>query len=288
MPSNQWRTEVVAYVKGALESGRRRPTVVDGLRVAAEEADGVRRAAGGSGVGGAGRGWRAVSRRAARSVAKHKKQLTARFLFCGEEETPKLLPRRRGARSLKCDGNEQEAHRAVRRAGSAPERGATCRASFVSTGVHAKDLRIGLTLSWVFFLQLIHLKYHLPYEEFQKYALLAIDMLQANSSTDTHVLACVLYILRVGAADQMMESNQRIFLVHLARKLDSKDLDPFVGVATLRILSYLLTALGEVRFAYISPVGPFPGSSPRGDDLCTGLLFFFSAVALHLLPNYSQ
>ncbi|PKU62053.1 protein SWEETIE [Dendrobium catenatum] len=115
-----------------------------------------------------------------------------------------------------------------------------------ATGVRSKDLRIGLSLSWVFFLQFIHLKYELPDEELENYAVHAIDMLQGNASTDAHALACVLYILRVGAADQMTEATQRSFLVHLARKLESADFYPSAGVATLRILSYLLTALGEV------------------------------------------
>ncbi|KAH0449198.1 hypothetical protein IEQ34_022998 [Dendrobium chrysotoxum] len=115
-----------------------------------------------------------------------------------------------------------------------------------ATGARAKDLRIGLSLSWVFFLQFIHLKYQHPDEELENYAVHAIDMLQGNTSTDAHALACVLYILRVGAADQMTEATQRSFLVHLARKLESADFHPSAGVATLRILSYLLTALGEV------------------------------------------
>ncbi|XP_020585694.1 LOW QUALITY PROTEIN: HEAT repeat-containing protein 5B [Phalaenopsis equestris] len=115
-----------------------------------------------------------------------------------------------------------------------------------ATGVRAKDLRIGLTLSWVFFLQLIHLKYHISDEELQNYAARAIDMLQENASADAQATACVLYILRVGATDQMTEAAQKSFLVHLARKLKSADFCQSAGVAIFRILSYLLTALGEV------------------------------------------
>lgn len=92
--------------------------------------------------------------------------------------------------------------------------------------------------------------------------------------------ACVLYILRVGVTDQMTEPTQRSFLVFLGRKvccklfyhelfflhyfktnrdsfhslfqicdpqLESADCSPAMRVAALRILSYLLTTLGEVR-----------------------------------------
>ncbi|CAA6670474.1 unnamed protein product [Spirodela intermedia] len=115
-----------------------------------------------------------------------------------------------------------------------------------ASGARAKDVRIGLTLSWVFFLQVIHLKYHLPDSELQDFALKAIKMLQPNSSVNAHGLACVLYILRVGVADQMTEPTQRSFLVLLCRQLESSDLIPSMGVAVLRMLSYLLTTLGQV------------------------------------------
>ncbi|KAG0503478.1 hypothetical protein HPP92_003550 [Vanilla planifolia] len=92
----------------------------------------------------------------------------------------------------------------------------------------------------------IHLKYHIPDNELQGYAVQAIDMLQGNASTDAHALACVLYILRVGAIEQMMEGTQRNFLVHLAKKLESAGHYPSAAIATLRTMSYLLTTLGEV------------------------------------------
>ncbi|KAJ3692210.1 hypothetical protein LUZ60_012560 [Juncus effusus] len=116
-----------------------------------------------------------------------------------------------------------------------------------ASGNNAKKLRIGLVLSWVFFLQVIHLKYHFAESELQNFALKAIEMLQGNNvSTNPHALACVLYILRVGVADQLTEPAQRDFLVLLGRKLESLDNSPSMRVATLRILSYLLKSLGEV------------------------------------------
>ncbi|XP_072983205.1 protein SWEETIE isoform X2 [Typha latifolia] len=114
------------------------------------------------------------------------------------------------------------------------------------SGANTKNIRIGLTFSWVFFLQVIHLKYHFPDSELQNIALQAMDMLQGNGSLDPHALACVLYVLRVGVADQMTEPTQRSFLVLLGRKLESSDCIPPMRVAILRILSYLLISLGEV------------------------------------------
>ncbi|KAM0887196.1 hypothetical protein ACQ4PT_029205 [Festuca glaucescens] len=93
-----------------------------------------------------------------------------------------------------------------------------------ANGANAKKLRIGLSLSWVFFLQMIHMKYGTLDSELQNYA----------------VQACVLYILRVGFADQMTEPTQREFL------LESSNYTAPTRVATLRILSYLLRSLGQV------------------------------------------
>ncbi|WOK94226.1 HEAT repeat-containing protein 5B isoform X6 [Canna indica] len=115
-----------------------------------------------------------------------------------------------------------------------------------ASGVHLKDLRIGLTLSWVFFLQVLHGKYHLPDNELQDFALLVMDMLKGNDNADPQALACILYILRVGIADQLTESSQRSFLVFMGKKLESADCSPSMRVAALRILSYLLINLGEV------------------------------------------
>uniref|UniRef100_A0A0E0E2B2 HEAT repeat-containing protein 5B n=1 Tax=Oryza meridionalis TaxID=40149 RepID=A0A0E0E2B2_9ORYZ len=167
-----------------------------------------------------------------------------------------------------------------------------------ANGANAKKLRIGLALSWVFFLQLpplgsvvsswdhhfvpflilvqllatpvelssaaqvhssptpvgdysgylamIHMKYGTPDSELQNYAVQVTEILQGNASPDPHALACVLYVLRVGVADQMTEPTQREFLVFLGRKLESSNYTALMRVATLRILSYLLRSLGEV------------------------------------------
>ncbi|KAJ8637016.1 hypothetical protein MRB53_011283 [Persea americana] len=114
-----------------------------------------------------------------------------------------------------------------------------------ASGAHLKELRVGLALSWVFFLQAMRLKYLLPDSELQNFSLRAIEMLLGNS-VDAHALACVLYILRVGATNQMTEPTQRSFLVLLARQLESPDSNPAMRVAALRTLSYLLATLGEV------------------------------------------
>ncbi|KAL4197352.1 hypothetical protein AMTRI_Chr04g250630 [Amborella trichopoda] len=57
-----------------------------------------------------------------------------------------------------------------------------------ASGPHLKDLRIGLTLSWVFFLQMLRLKYIFPDSELQNLASRAMDMLHGNSSVDAHAL----------------------------------------------------------------------------------------------------
>lgn len=114
-----------------------------------------------------------------------------------------------------------------------------------ASGAHSKEMRVGLTLSWVFFLQGMRFKYLLPENELQNFALQVMDMLH-GSSEDAHALACVLYILRVGATDQMTEPTQRSFLVLLGRQLESSDFSPAMKVAALRTLSNLLTTLGEV------------------------------------------
>ncbi|XP_021304666.1 HEAT repeat-containing protein 5B isoform X2 [Sorghum bicolor] len=115
-----------------------------------------------------------------------------------------------------------------------------------ANGANAKKLRIGLALSWVFFLHMIHMKYGTPDSELQNYAIQAMEILQGNDSPDPHALACVLYVLRVGVADQMTEPAQREFLVFLGRKLESSNYTAPMRVATLRILSYLLRSVGEV------------------------------------------
>ncbi|MCL7033976.1 hypothetical protein MKW94_027185 [Papaver nudicaule] len=119
-----------------------------------------------------------------------------------------------------------------------------------ANGVRAKDVRIGLTLSWIFFLQAIRLKYFHPDSDLSEFALQALDMLRGDSSVDAHALACVLYILRVGVVDQMTESTQRSFLVILGRQLESHDISPSMAVAVLRTASYMLKTLGEVPLEF--------------------------------------
>ncbi|RLM55986.1 HEAT repeat-containing protein 5B isoform X5 [Panicum miliaceum] len=115
-----------------------------------------------------------------------------------------------------------------------------------ANGANVKKLRIGLALSWVFFLQMIHMKYGTPDSELQNYAIQVMEILQGNDYPDPHALACVLYVLRVGVADQMTEPTQRELLVFLGRKLESSNYTAPMRVAALRILSYLLRSLGEV------------------------------------------
>ncbi|KAL4341896.1 hypothetical protein GQ457_08G014460 [Hibiscus cannabinus] len=113
-----------------------------------------------------------------------------------------------------------------------------------ASGSRSMEIRVGLTLSWVFFLQAIHLKYqHL---ELQNYALNIMDMLRTDTSFDAHAVACVLYILRVGVTDQMTESSQRSFTVFLGEQLQSPEASPSMKIAALRTLSYTLKTLGEV------------------------------------------
>ncbi|KAL9269329.1 SWEETIE-like protein [Drosera capensis] len=115
-----------------------------------------------------------------------------------------------------------------------------------AAGTQPRELRIGLTLSWVSFLQAMRLKYLLPDTELQDFALQVLDMLRVDAAFDAQSLACVLYILRVGVTDQMTEPTQRSFLVILGKQLASPDLSPAMKVAALRTLSYALKTLGEV------------------------------------------
>lgn len=115
-----------------------------------------------------------------------------------------------------------------------------------ATGSRLMLLRVGLTLSWVSFLQAIRFKYLHPDTELQDYSVQVMDMLRLDTSVDAQALACVLYILRVGVTDQMTEPTQRSFLVVLAKQLQSCDASPTMKVAALRTLSYTLKTLGEV------------------------------------------
>lgn len=115
-----------------------------------------------------------------------------------------------------------------------------------ATGPRCKDLRVGLTMAWVSFLQGMHLTYLHSDTELQNFALQATDMLHGNSAIDAHAQACVLYILRVGIVEQMSEPTQKEFMILLAKQLCLPDTSPSMLVVTLRTLSHLLTTLGEV------------------------------------------
>ncbi|XP_050123637.1 protein SWEETIE-like isoform X1 [Malus sylvestris] len=117
---------------------------------------------------------------------------------------------------------------------------------FTKVGARSKDVRVGITLSWVFFLQAIRLKYMHPDSELQNYAIQVMEMLCSDNSVDAHALACVLYILRVGVTDQMAEPTQRSFLGFLGNQLMSLDASPSMKIAALRTASYTLKTLGEV------------------------------------------
>ncbi|XP_063949543.1 protein SWEETIE isoform X2 [Daucus carota subsp. sativus] len=115
-----------------------------------------------------------------------------------------------------------------------------------ASGPRSKNFRIGLTLSWVFFLQAIRVKYLHPDSELQNFVVPVMDMLRVDSSVDAQAVACVLYILRVGVTDQMSEPTQRGFLVLLGKQLQATDACPSIQIAALRTLSYALKTLGEV------------------------------------------
>ncbi|KAG5247588.1 HEAT repeat-containing protein [Salix suchowensis] len=113
-----------------------------------------------------------------------------------------------------------------------------------------KGCENGITLSWVYFLQAIRLKYLHPDSELQQYALQVMEMLHPDTCVDAHALACILYILRVGVTDQMTEPTQRGFLVFLGKQLESSDVTPSMKIAALCTLSYTLKTLGEVPLEF--------------------------------------
>ncbi|KAL6520096.1 hypothetical protein OROHE_017239 [Orobanche hederae] len=117
-------------------------------------------------------------------------------------------------------------------------------------GPRLKDIRIGISLSWVYFLQAMSSKYLHPDSELENYALQVMDMLRSDTSIDAQALACVLYIMRVGVTDQMSEPTQRSFSVFLAKQLLSSQSTPSMRVAALRTLSYVLRTLGEVPLEF--------------------------------------
>ncbi|XP_068489389.1 protein SWEETIE isoform X2 [Phaseolus vulgaris] len=118
------------------------------------------------------------------------------------------------------------------------------------SGVKSRNVRTGLTLAWVFLLQVIRIKYLLPDSELQNLALQVMEMLRAETSVDAHALACVLYVLRIAVTDQMTEPTQRSFLVFLGKQVQSPEASPSMKVAALRTLSYTLKTVGEVPFEF--------------------------------------
>uniref|UniRef100_A0A6N2MN55 Uncharacterized protein n=1 Tax=Salix viminalis TaxID=40686 RepID=A0A6N2MN55_SALVM len=144
------------------------------------------------------------------------------------------------------------------------------------SGTRLKDVRIGITLSWVYFLQAIRLKYLHPDSELQQYALQVMEMLRPDTSVDAHALelkdsvsyascpcfmeekACILYILRVGVTDLMTEPTQRGFLVFLGKQipLEFKELFDSTIVAAVSHSSQLVrieAALALRVFAEVDP-----------------------------------
>ncbi|KAJ6396210.1 hypothetical protein OIU77_021275 [Salix suchowensis] len=128
------------------------------------------------------------------------------------------------------------------------------------SGTRLKDVRIGITLSWVYFLQAIRLKYLHPDSELQQYALQVMEMLRPDTSVDAHALAFGFVIvgfwlafftsLEWAVTDQMTEPTQRGFLVFLGKQLESSDVTPSMKIAALRTLSYTLKTLGEVPLEF--------------------------------------
>ncbi|CAO2817215.1 unnamed protein product [Amaranthus hypochondriacus] len=119
-----------------------------------------------------------------------------------------------------------------------------------ASGIRSRDVRISLTLAWVSFLQTILLKYLHPDSELQDFTSQVIDMLRVDTFVDAQALACVLYILRVGVVDQMIEPTQRSVLVILGNQVQSPESSPPMKVAALRTLSYTLKTLGEVPLEF--------------------------------------
>ncbi|KAJ7552272.1 hypothetical protein O6H91_06G048200 [Diphasiastrum complanatum] len=118
-----------------------------------------------------------------------------------------------------------------------------------ASGPRVRDVRFGLTMAWVAFLQRVHVT-HSDFE-LAEFAMQALSMLASSfkGSIDTHAQACVMYILRVGIVEQMGEPAQKDLIDLLTKQLSSADNSPSMLVVVLRTLSHLLTILGEVSLA---------------------------------------
>ncbi|KAK6913493.1 hypothetical protein RJ641_023094 [Dillenia turbinata] len=155
-----------------------------------------------------------------------------------------------------------------------------------ANGTRSKDLRIGLTFSWVSFLQVIRLKYLLPDTELQSFALQVMDMLRGDISIDAQALireatatirCCVphlaMYRMLLWYINCFIKASERDKEGKIADarggkegsdaslktkedkrgknfscnlQLQSPDVSPSMRVAALRTLSYTLKTLGEV------------------------------------------
>lgn len=116
-----------------------------------------------------------------------------------------------------------------------------------ASGPRSKDIRFGLTMAWVSFLQGMNLTYGHNDMELAHLGMEAVSML--TSSLDAHALACVQYILRVGVAEQMGEPAQKEFTFLLTKELSGPDNSSPRLIAILRAIAYLLVTLGEVSLA---------------------------------------
>uniref|UniRef100_A0A7I4F5U7 Uncharacterized protein n=1 Tax=Physcomitrium patens TaxID=3218 RepID=A0A7I4F5U7_PHYPA len=116
-----------------------------------------------------------------------------------------------------------------------------------ASGPRSKDIRFGLTMAWVSFLQGMNLTYGHNDMELAHLGMEAVSML--TSSLDAHALACVQYILRVGVAEQMGEPAQKEFTFLLTKELSGPDNSSPRLIAILRTIAYLLVTLGEVSLA---------------------------------------
>lgn len=120
-----------------------------------------------------------------------------------------------------------------------------------ASGPLYREVRVGLTMAWVAFLQGMHSTYGHSDLELQNYALQAMSMLTFNSKLqiDSHCQACVIYILRVGVVEQMSEPAQKEFLTLMTKQLSLADTSSSMLVVILRTISHLLVVLGEVPSA---------------------------------------
>ncbi|BBN09583.1 HEAT repeat-containing protein 5 [Marchantia polymorpha subsp. ruderalis] len=116
-----------------------------------------------------------------------------------------------------------------------------------ASGQNYKEIRVGLTMAWVAFLQGMRLNYMHNDVELQEFAMEAIKMLTLSS--DTHAQACVLFCLRVGIIEQMGEPAQKGLTDHLIKQLSTPEINSGMLVVILRSLAHLLSTLGEVSVA---------------------------------------